>query len=417
MDAAGVIASMRKTGAALACMSVALAMSAGAALMFGGRTGFITATVCFLPALALAWLAVGSWQVAQRQRRIFAGEPDLYLQRNERAAESAVLRGAVPRAGAARHWLARSMFGHRYLIGDLVRIKSAQAIRATLDAQSCVDGLPFMDEMAEFCGRTARVYRVVDKIYDYGRSSVMRRLDGCVLLAGLRCDGASHGGCEAACYIVWKACWLEPTDLLAAVPLKPEQVLSSRAGLTGTAPFHCQYTELTAASKPSAKFTVRGSLGPLVAGNVTLSAFATAITTKAFNAVQGWRGGVAFPASTAADGPAPVAGTPLQAGEWVRIRLPHEIARTLDKNSKNRGLWFDIDMLKFCGQHFQVRGRVQQIIDVRNNAMIPMKTPCITLHDVHYTGEFQGFGEQHDFLYWREAWLQRTEPPPVANER
>ena len=54
---------------------------------------------------------------------------------------------------------------------------------------------------------------------------------------------------------------------------------------------------------------------------------------------------------------------------------------------------------------------MQQIIDVSKHALIPMKTPCIMLESVHYTGEFQGFGEQHDFLYWREAWLQRDETP------
>ena len=42
--------------------------------------------------------------------------------------------------------------------------------------------------------------------------------------------------------------------------------------------------------------------------------------------------------------------------------------------------------------------------------MIPMKTACIVLEDVHYSGEFQGFGEQHDYLYWREAWLEPVDP-------
>jgi hypothetical protein len=43
--------------------------------------------------------------------------------------------------------------------------------------------------------------------------------------------------------------------------------------------------------------------------------------------------------------------------------------------------------------------------------MIPMKTVCVVLRDVHFSGEFQGFGEQHDLLYWREAWLARVEQP------
>ena len=100
----------------------------------------------------------------------------------------------------------------------------------------------------------------------------------------------------------------------------------------------------------------------------------------------------------------------LQPGQWVRVRSSEEIARTLDKNSKNRGLWFDRDMLKHCGSLRQVRSRVHKIIDIRTGTMIPMKTACIMLEDVHYSGEFQGFGEQHDYLYWREAWLEPIDP-------
>jgi hypothetical protein len=100
----------------------------------------------------------------------------------------------------------------------------------------------------------------------------------------------------------------------------------------------------------------------------------------------------------------------LQQGQWVRVRSSTQIARTLDKNSKNRGLWFDRDMLKHCGSMRRVRGRVHKIIDIRTGTMIPMKTACIVLEDVHYSGEFQGFGEQHDYLYWREAWLEQVDP-------
>ena len=66
-----------------------------------------------------------------------------------------------------------------------------------------------MEEMKAFCGRSARVYRVLDRVYDYGRSREMRRIDRSVLLVGLRCDGGAHDGCDAACYLVWKEAWLD----------------------------------------------------------------------------------------------------------------------------------------------------------------------------------------------------------------
>ena len=405
------VASMKKSVRLAAGASGLLAMAAlGAMVLVGGALGTLLALAPLLAAAALALLALSGGHVVGRQRRIDAGATDVYLLRNRQRSEVAVSSGEVPPAGPARRWLARAAFGHSLLVGDAVRIKSIDEIRATLDANACLEQLPFMNEMAPFCGHTGRVFRVVDKVYDYGRSSAMRRLDDCVLLVGLRCDGSGHGGCEAACYLIWKSAWLEALQAPAPMAIDAEPATASSAS-SSSPPYHCQYTELTAASTPSAPFTARGTLGPLVAGNVTAAAFFSALATRVFNAFQRWRGGVAYPGSAPSDGDAAAVAEPVQPGDWVRVRLSHEIARTLDKNSKHRGLWFDTDMLKFCGQRFQVRARVQQIIDVSKHALIPMKTPCIMLEGVHYTGEFQGFGEQHDFLYWREAWLQRDDAP------
>jgi hypothetical protein len=35
----------------------------------------------------------------------------------------------------------------------------------------------------------------------------------------------------------------------------------------------------------------------------------------------------------------------LQPGEWVRVKSKEEILKTLDKHDRNRGLWFDREML------------------------------------------------------------------------
>ena len=413
---AGVIASMNKSVALLAAASGLAALAA--ALAWGLSPPPLSmglGPVLALAALVLALLAIGGREVITRQRRIFAGEPDRFLMRNATHSEAAVQSGDLAAARPLRHCFARTAFGHRLLVGDSVRVKSIEEVRATLDAQNRLDGLPFMEEMAAHCGQSARVFRVVDKIYDYGRSRTMRRLDDCVLLAGLRCDGSDHGGCEAACYLIWKTQWLETVEPVPTRDVQPALPLSRSATVARQPPYHCQYTALTAASRPAAMSSIHGTLGPLAVGNVTVAALATALATRAFNAFQAWRGGVRYPTAIAQDGGAIPTPEPVQAGDWVRIRMSHEIARTLDKNSKNRGLWFDADMLKFCGQTFRVRGRVQQIVDVATNAMVAMKTPCITLEDVHYTGEFQGFGEQHDYLYWREAWLQRVDPPPARD--
>jgi hypothetical protein len=270
--------------------------------------------------------------------------------------------------------------------------------------------------MAAFCGHEAVVYRVVDKIYDYGRSRSMRRLDDCVLLTDLRCDGTSHAGCEAACYLIWKSQWLEPSASPAAQPgvRQGPAVALPRAGPPNPETvYSCQYTQLTHASQAMSQGDWRRLLGPWVAGNVTAGAFWVALATRAFNALQLRRGGLCYPARPPGSNDKALPMLSLQPGQWVRVRTSEQIARTLDKNSKNRGLWFDRDMLKYCGSLRQVRSRVHKIIDVRTGTMIPMKTACIMLEGVHYSGEFQGFGEQHDYLYWREAWLEPVDPGNV----
>ena len=401
-----------------AACTVLLLGAAAAAVWLPGWIAAAVALVLCAAGLAVALPAAGGCIAAVRQARLEAGRPDLFLELNVMRSEERTSQRRVPAWSAVRRRLAASVFGHRHLVGDPVRIRPLHAIRATLDGQGCLDGLPFMDEMAAFCGHEAVVYRVVDKIYDYGRSRLMRRLDDCVLLTGLRCDGGDHAGCEAACYLIWKSQWLERSTLLASQPAAPQpaatrtEAVAPRTGAPDPATvYSCQYTQLTHASQAMSPLDWRRLLGPWVVGNVTAGAFWVAVATRMFNALQERRGGLCYPARPTGGGnnTPPIPPT-LQSGQWVRVRSSEQIARTLDKNSKNRGLWFDRDMLKHCGSLRQVRNRVHKIVDIGTGKMIPMKTACIMLEDVHYSGEFQGFGEQHDYLYWREAWLEPAHP-------
>jgi hypothetical protein len=405
--------------AQLLCAVCAVLLLAATAAWVGipGWIGALVAIALGATGVAVALPAAGGCLAVARQARLEAGRPDLFLQLNRSHSEEHAALRRLPKWSALRRGLAAAVFGHRLLVGDAVRVRPLHEIRATLDAQSCLDGLPFMDEMAAFCGRDAVVYRVVDKIYDYGRSRVMRRLDDCVLLTGLRCDGGAHGGCEAACYLIWKSQWLEPLPDAATPSTASREVAAApapeRAPDQATV-YSCQYTQLTAASQAMRQRDWRRLLGPWIVGNVTASAFWVALATRAFNALQESRAGVCYPARPDGGNEKTVPTQSLQPGQWVRVRSFEQIARTLDKNSKNRGLWFDRDMLKHCGSLRQVRSRVHKIIDIHTGTMIPMKTACIMLEDVHYSGEFQGFGEQHDYLYWREAWLEPVEPGSSA---
>ena len=100
----------------------------------------------------------------------------------------------------------------RLRAGDWVEVKSAEQILATLDSRQCVSGLPFMPEMLQYCGKRFRVFKAAHKTADVIESFSIRRMENTVHLEGLRCDGESHGGCQAGCLLFWKECWLTRVD-------------------------------------------------------------------------------------------------------------------------------------------------------------------------------------------------------------
>jgi hypothetical protein len=113
-----------------------------------------------------------------------------------------------------------------------------------------------------------------------------------------------------------------------------------------------------------------------------------------------------------AGAPTPSGRLDLRPGELVRIKSKQEIERTLDERQRNRGLFFDLEEIRFCGDVFKVRSRVSRIIDEASGRMLQMKQPCIVLEGVVCNSECH-----LDRLncpraipaYWRELWLERVE--------
>jgi len=132
--------------------------------------------------------------------------------------------------------------------------------------------------------------------------------------------------------------------------------------------------------------------------------------TRLFNSVQSRRGGASYPSMPAqlATGPTPTVDLALRVGEKVVVRSKQEISRTL-VNSRNRGLWFDRDMIRFCGQPGIVRQRIERVIDEATGKMLVLKTPCVVLEEGIATGEFLRFCPQHEYIFWREIWLRRVD--------
>ena len=141
---------------------------------------------------------------------------------------------------------------------------------------------------------------------------------------------------------------------------------------------------------------------------MTLSAFCVAILTRLFNAVQVARDGVRYPGAALETGRSirSVGHSPVP-GDAVRVLAMGDIVATLNHKGRNRGLWFDRDMVKHCGRRYTVLRRVERIIDDATGQMLEMKTPCLVLAGAEASGEFLRFCAQHEYPFWREVWLSR----------
>ncbi|HYV64984.1 MAG TPA: hypothetical protein VE964_02000 [Myxococcales bacterium] len=306
--------------------------------------------------------------------------------------------------------------------GDRVRVKSAAEILGTLDESGALDALPFMPEMVPYCGRTFTVTARADKICDTIQFTRSLQLRDSVLLDDLRCDGADHGGCQAECRFYWKEDWLEPAGG-AEETSAPEPDAQERAALLDRVrrnvrkadSYKCQATEAVRASVPLRTFDPRPYARELLNGNVDAGRFtrvmARAVVVEALRGANLWPGiGVRGTASTSK------AAEPLglKPGDWVEVKSRQEIEETLNDQGKNRGLWFDREMLLFCGKKFRIRRRIERLVDEKTGRFIRLKSDCFTLEGAVCSGE-RSFGRwfcpRAIYPYWRECWLRRSDPP------
>jgi hypothetical protein len=146
----------------------------------------------------------------------------------------------------------------------------------------------------------------------------------------------------------------------------------------------------------------------LISGNVTPSAFVVGWLTHLFNRFQTWRGGTSFPVFPShAQRIAVDDDLRLTSNDRVRVRSAAEIRPTLNDRLMHRGLWFEPDMLKHCGQPYSVASEVTRLVDIVTGEIRTMKTPAYILQGVHFSGERQLFNAQYEPLFWRSAWLER----------
>jgi hypothetical protein len=319
-------------------------------------------------------------------------------------------------------------------VGQLVEVRSAEEIMATLDENGELGALPFMPEMLQYCGQRLTVGKVASKLCDTMTRSGMRRMADAVHLDGVRCGGEQHDGCQAACLIYWKTAWLRPVEQSEAAPASTTESnptimlqlidISRRPADEDGAPrFRCQATELLRAAPDVLPMRNLGQyVDDVRTGNVGVTWSARSFFIGLFNRYQDhsrhrlptWlqiRGGLPWGFLKGTPGKTPTGQSDLQPGELVRIKSKAEIEETLNEQLLNRGMGFDAEMARFCGRTARVARRVDQIIDEKTGRMIYMKSPCIVLEGVICEGAYNASCPRGIPAYWREIWLDRVEEP------
>jgi hypothetical protein len=341
----------------------------------------------------------------------------------------------------------------RFHVGDWVEVRGKQEILKTLDKNGQLDGMPFMPEMFAFCGKRFRVYKRAHKTCDTAYEYKGRKMRDAVHLEGLRCDGRSHGGCEAACLIFWKTAWLRPVDRAdesledrrgdlggerdGATCTEADVVAGTRKVVDagGEPAYVCQATQVPTATEPLGSWEWRQYVEDYTSGNVGLGRMAKTFAYMAYrhrlvnlgigigptlvwlyNRFQWLRRGTPFPhrdGKIPAGVRTPSSGLDLQPGEWVRVKSHDAIRATCDQSNMNRGMTFDAEMVPYCGGTYRVLKRVTKIVNEQTGKMQAMKNPCIILDTVICQARYadcRPFCPRSVYPFWREIWLERMEP-------
>jgi len=346
-------------------------------------------------------------------------------------------------------------------VGDWVEVRSKEEILRTLDKRGQMEALPFMPEMLRYCGRRFQVFKMAHKTCDPPSGLQARRMAKSVHLAGIRCDGEAHGGCEAGCLIFWKEAWLKKVDDDEKAPLRSgsvdvatrnpcaltqcteSDVLSGVYQVGGPAQgqepeYVCQSTRLHAATTRLRWWEPQQYVEDLTSGNVHVGQMVAGVLffvyhkvaqaglglgsamRWAYDTFQKVRGGTPYPwrrGKIPKGMRTPSAKLDLQADELVRVRSYSEILETLDQEWRNRGMYFDAELVPFCNGTYRVLRRVERIIDEKTGKMMRLRNDAIILKDVTCLARYakcRYFCSRSIYPYWREIWLERSRSDPAG---
>jgi hypothetical protein len=186
--------------------------------------------------------------------------------------------------------------------------------------------------------------------------------------------------------------------------------------------FSCQATELPkAAPSHIAGWDLRQYVQDVTSGNARPLPAARGLLIHLFNKLQAAsrrflprrlriHGGDDYPfLEGRLEGGTPKQVLDLQPGELVEVKSKQEILATLDRTNRNRGLRFDVEMLKYCGKRARVLSRVSRIVDEKTGKLLRFPNEGIILEGVVCTADYHQFCPRSIYPYWREIWLRRVE--------
>lgn len=94
----------------------------------------------------------------------------------------------------------------------------------------------------------------------------------------------------------------------------------------------------------------------------------------------------------------------MKVGDWVEVRSEAEILRTLDEQGQVDGMPFMPEMLRFCGQHFQIYKSAHKTCD---SLVHQSRRLAKTVHlETRCSGESHGGCQSACLLFWKEEWLR-----------
>ena len=334
-------------------------------------------------------------------------------------------------------------------VGDIVEVRSKEEILCTLDKTGQLEGMPFMPQMFQYCGRRLRVAKRAHKTCDTINEFTGRRLKDAVHLEEIRCDGQAYGGCQAGCLIFWKTVWLKRSSdaNVERPPSSLQEVWRAGActeadvfagaqrtnGHDGGGPAYvCQATQVLAATEPLKWWELGQYVEDYTSGNIGLGKLIRGFIYMGYRAFinlgiglgvplrwlydvfQKLWGGVPYPRKPGRipmGSATPVVTLNLQPGDLVRVKSHQAILDTIDESNRNRGLYFDAEMVPYCGSTRRVLKRVTRIVDEKTGKIREFKTPSIILEGAVCQSRYSEcrlFCPRSIYAFWREIWLEKV---------